>query len=57
VSFRPYLESLQRSFDNRYLLEFNAVPGKKAGLQTVTLATEVAGVELDSADSVWVSSR
>jgi hypothetical protein len=26
-------------------------------LQTVTLATEVAGVELDSADSVWVSSR
>jgi hypothetical protein len=48
---------LQRSFDNRYLLEFNAVPGKKAGLQTVTLATEVAGVELDSADSVWVSSR
>ena len=57
VSFRPYLESLQRSFDNRYLLEFNAVPGKKDGLQPVTLATEVAGVELDSAESVWVSAR
>jgi hypothetical protein len=57
VSFRPYLDSLQRSFDNRYLLEFNAVPGKKAGLQPVKLVTEVAGVELDSADSVWVRAR
>jgi hypothetical protein len=57
VSFRPYLDSLQRSFDNRYLLEFNAVAGKKAGLQSVKLATEVAGVELDSADSVWVRAR
>jgi hypothetical protein len=57
VSFRPYLDSLQNSFDNRYLLEFNAVPGKKAGLQYVKLATEVAGVDLDSADSVWVNAR
>lgn len=57
VSFRPYLDSLQRSFDNRYVLEFNAVPGKKAGLQYVKLTTEVAGVELDSADSVWVNAR
>jgi hypothetical protein len=57
VSFRPYLESLERSLDNRYLLEFNAVPGKKSGLQYVKLTTEVAGVELDSADSVWVKAR
>ncbi len=57
VTFRPYLESLQRSLENRYLLEFNAVPGNKAGLKNVKLATEVAGVELDSADSVWVRAR
>ena len=57
VSFRPYLESLQRSFDNRYLLDFNAVSGRKAGLQYVKLTTEVAGVELDSADSVWVNAQ
>jgi hypothetical protein len=57
VSFRPYLDSLQIGLENRYLLEFNAVPGKKAGLQYVKLATEIAGVELDSADSVWVSAR
>jgi hypothetical protein len=57
VSFRPYLDSLQMGLGNRYLLEFNAVPGNKSGLQYVKLATEVAGVELDSADSVWVKAR
>ena len=57
VSFRPYLDRLQTSLDNRYRLEFNAVPGKKPGLQYVKLATEVAGVELDSADGVWVTAR
>lgn len=57
VSFRPYLDRLQTSLDNRYRLEFNAVPGKKPGLQYVKLTTEVAGVELNSADSVWVAAR
>jgi hypothetical protein len=57
VSFRPYLDRLQTSLDNRYRLEFNAVPGKKPGLQYVKLSTEVAGIELDSADSVWVAAR
>ncbi len=57
VSFRPYLESLQRSLDYRYLLEFNAVPSGKSGLQHVKLTTEIAGVELNSADSVWVNAR
>jgi hypothetical protein len=57
VSLRPYFDTLLRDLDNRYLLEFNAVPGNKSGLQYVKLTTEVAGVELDSADSVWVKSR
>jgi len=57
VSFRPYLDRLQSSLDNRYRLEFNAVPGNKSGLRDVKLTTEVAGVELDSADSVWVAAR
>ncbi len=57
VSFRPYLDSLQAGLDNRYRLEFNAVPGKKSSLQYVRLSTEVAGVELDSADGVWVNAR
>ena len=57
VSFRPYLDRLQDSLGNRYRLEFNAVAGKKPGLKYVKLTTEVAGVELDSADSVWVAAR
>lgn len=57
VSFRPYLDRLQSSLDNRYRLEFKAMPGKKPGLQYVKLTSEVAGVELDSADSVWVAAR
>jgi hypothetical protein len=57
VSFRPYLETLQSSLNNRYLLTFNAVPGKKPGLQDVKLTTEVGGIQLDSADSVWVQAR
>lgn len=57
VSFQPYLDRLQNNLGNRYLLEFNAVVGNKPGLQNVKLATEVAGIELDSADSVWVAAR
>jgi hypothetical protein len=54
VSFKPYLDAVQKILDNQYLLGFQAKPGKKAGLQYVTLSTEVAGVELASADAVWV---
>lgn len=54
VSFKPYLDQLQRALDNQYLLSFSARPGKKAQLQNVTINTEVAGIELGSADGVWV---
>jgi hypothetical protein len=54
VSIKPYLDAVQQILDNQYLLGFQAKPGKKAGLQYVTLSTEVAGVELASADAVWV---
>jgi hypothetical protein len=57
VSFKPYLDDLQKTLDNKYVLEFRVVPGKKAGPQYVKLSTEVAGVELNSADSVWVDAR
>ncbi|HUA84983.1 MAG TPA: hypothetical protein VMB85_14070 [Bryobacteraceae bacterium] len=54
VSFAPYLDQIQQILDNQYLLTFHAKPGKKSRLQSVTLATEVAGVEFGSADSVFV---
>jgi len=57
VSFKPYLDDIQRALDNQYLLDFEAIPGRRSGLQTVNLTTEVAGVELNSADRVWVETK
>jgi hypothetical protein len=54
VSFKPYLERLQKIFDNQYYLVFQAVPQKKDGLQRVKISTEAANVEIAAADNVWV---
>jgi hypothetical protein len=54
VSFQPYLDELKKILDNQYLLTVSAKPGNKAGLQYINLSTELAGVELDAADAVWV---
>jgi hypothetical protein len=54
VSIAPYLDQLQNILDNQYLLTVSAQPGKKTRLQNVAIDTEVAGVELASADAVWV---
>jgi hypothetical protein len=54
VSFKPYLDRLQKIFDNQYYLVFQAVPGKKDGLQRVSVSTEVANADLAAADNVWV---
>ncbi len=54
VSFKPYLDELQNILGNRYWLSFSAKPGAKAGLQYVTLSTEIAGVEFSAPDAVWV---
>ena len=57
VSFKPYLDEVQKNLENQYILEFQAIPGTKSGLQPVSLSTEIAGVELDSANSVWVDAK
>jgi hypothetical protein len=54
LSFKPYLERLQKILDNQYYLVFQATPKKKADLQRVKISTEVADVEIAAADSVWV---
>jgi hypothetical protein len=54
LSFKPYLERLQRIFDNQYYLVFQAVPGKKAGLQRINIATQFANADVAAADNVWV---
>ena len=54
VSFKPYLERLQKMFDNQYYVVFQPAPGKKAGLQRVNLTTEVSNSEIAAPDNVWV---
>ncbi|MGA7524169.1 MAG: hypothetical protein WBW84_17080 [Acidobacteriaceae bacterium] len=54
VSFAPWLNQLQRTFNNQYLLSFSATPGRKPGLQAIRLNTELAGVQLAAPDAVWV---
>jgi hypothetical protein len=54
VSLKPYLDQLQNALGNQYLLSFSAQPGKKTGLQYVSISTEVAGVEFAAADAVSV---
>ena len=57
ISFKPYLDDVQKNLESQYILEFQAIPGTKSGLQSVNLSTQVAGVELDSANSVWVEVK
>ncbi|HKW33365.1 MAG TPA: hypothetical protein VJN92_10205 [Candidatus Acidoferrum sp.] len=54
VSFKPYLERLQKIFNNQYYLVFQAIPRKKGGLQPVRLSTGVSNADLASANNVWV---
>jgi len=54
VSFKPYLERLQKIFDNQYYLVFQAVPGKKDGLQRINISTQAANAEIAAANNVWV---
>jgi hypothetical protein len=54
VSFKPYLDRLQKVFANQYYLVFDAVPQKKAGLQRIKISTEGTKTEIAAADNVWV---
>jgi hypothetical protein len=57
VSFKPYLDRLQKVFNNQYFLVFDAVPQKKASLQRVRISSEGLKTEIAAADNVWVPLR
>jgi len=59
VSFKPYLESLQKTLSNQYYVVFQALPRSKAGFQPIKVQTELPNSELLAPDNVWVpaSSR
>jgi hypothetical protein len=54
VSFKPYLERLQKMFDNQYYVVFQPIPRGKAGLQRINVTTEVSNAEIAAPDNVWV---
>jgi hypothetical protein len=54
VSFRPYLDRLQKILNNQYYVVFQAAAKKKAGLQRINFSTEVPNAEIVAADNVWV---
>jgi hypothetical protein len=55
VSFKPYLDRLQKMFDNQYYVVFQATPKGKGGLQRVNVTTEVSNAEIAAPDNVWVA--
>jgi len=55
VSFKPYLERLQKMFENQYYVVFQATPKGKGGLQRVNVTTEVPNSEIAAPDNVWVA--
>jgi len=54
VSFKPYLDRIQKFIDSQYYLVFQAVPGKKDGLQRVNITTQVPNADIAAPDNVWV---
>ena len=56
VSFKPYLDRLQKMFDNQYYVVFQATPKGKGGLQRVNVTTEVSNAEIAAPDNVWVAA-
>lgn len=57
VSFKPYLERLQKILENQYFLVFQVTPRSKGGLQRVRVSTETANADIAAANNVWVSAN
>jgi hypothetical protein len=54
VSFKPYLETLQKLFNSQYFLVFGAVPKNKGGFQYVKVTTDLPNSKILAPDNVWV---
>ena len=54
VSFKPYLDRLQKMLSQQYFVVFQAVPGKKPGFQRIRIDTELPNSEILAPDNVWV---
>jgi hypothetical protein len=54
VSFKPYLDRLQKNLNNQYYLVFPADPKNKPGLQRVSIRTEKSNSEIAAPNNVWI---
>lgn len=54
VSFTPYFTEINQHNKHRYLLTFQALPGKKSGLERVKVSTEVPNAEIVAPSDVYV---
>jgi len=54
VSFRPYLERLQKILENQYFLVFQVPTDNKGGLQRVRISTDAANADIAAANNVWI---
>ncbi len=54
VSFRPFLDDLQRMLGQQYLLTFRSMPVSKAGFYDLKVNTEISGVKLLAPSRVYV---
>src|ERR1700752_3022419 len=51
VSFKPYLDRLQKILENQYFLVFQVAPRNKGGLQRVRVSTDVANADIAAASN------
>lgn len=42
------------AFSNQFPLSFSAAPGKRSGLESINLSTEVAGLNFPTHNAEWV---
>lgn len=54
VSFAPYLKKMDSELGAQFLMEFSAMPQKKAGLEPVKITSEIHAVDFLHADRVCV---
>jgi len=54
VSFKPWLDGVQKNLNHQYWLSFDTQGGSKPTLKPINITTEVRGVEIISADNVLI---
>jgi hypothetical protein len=54
VSFKPFLDRLQKVFSNQYFLVMHVTAGKQGRLQRVSISSEVPNADIAAANNVWV---